>query len=146
MQGIGQMTTKTEEIFKTNGCPYDNYSQGSSPRVTFVCSAGMLRSPTAARIAGNYGINARSAGSNPAYALILLSANLIRWSNFVVFMHNRNYFEFKDLIQASGNGILLEEFLEKSICWSIEDDYNYMDESLVWKIEKNIEQTFERTK
>ncbi len=37
--------TKNAEIFKTTA-PYNNYSQGSAPRWLFVCSAGLLRSPT----------------------------------------------------------------------------------------------------
>jgi len=42
--------TKNAEIFKTTA-PYNNYSQGSAPRWLFVCSAGLLRSPTGAALA-----------------------------------------------------------------------------------------------
>lgn len=132
--------TKTEEIFKSNGCPYDNHSQGKDVRVVFVCSAGLLRSPTAARIAGEYGINARSAGSHLHYALIPLSANLIKWSHWIVFLNSSNKFEATMNIPDVN---LLEMLRDKSIVWNIEDTYNYMDESLVWKIRKNIEETFD---
>ena len=135
--------TKTEEIFKTNGCPFDNHSQGSELRVVFVCSAGMLRSPTAARIAGEYGINARSAGSHLHYALIPLSANLIKWAHWVVFMNSSNEDEF---CRKISDVEMLTELQNKSIVWDIEDVYNYMGDSLVWKIEKEIERTFDATK
>lgn len=135
--------TKTEEIFKTNGCPFNNHSQGQNLRVVFVCSAGMLRSPTAARVASDYGINARSAGSHFHYALIPLSANLIKWADFIVFMNSSNSLE---VVQKLQDGELLEELKDKSIIWNIEDTYNYMEESLVWKIEREIEQTFDAVK
>lgn len=138
--------TKTEEIFKTNLCPYNNRFQGDSLRITFVCSVGMLRSPTAARVAAQYRINARSAGSNPDYALIPLSGNLIEWSNFVVFMNTENYLQSMQLLDEAGEHHLLELLREKRICWDIPDNFEYMDSSLVWEIEKNIESEFERQK
>lgn len=134
---------KTEEIFSTNGCPFDNHSQGKDLRVVFVCSAGLLRSPTAARIAGKYGINARSAGSHLHYALIPLTANLIKWAHWVVFMNSSN----EDEVLRKINDVnLLTDLKEKSIVWNIEDTYNYTEEPLVWKIEREIEKTFDVTK
>ena len=132
--------TKTEEIFKSNGCPYNNHSQGNDLRVVFVCSAGLLRSPSAARIAGEYGINARSAGSRLHYALIPLSANLIKWAHWVVFMNSENEFEIAQKILDTD---LLELMRNKSIVWNIEDTYNYMEDSLEWILRKKIEETFE---
>ena len=132
--------TKTEEIFKSNGCPYNDRSQGNDLRVVFVCSAGLLRSPSAARIAGEYGINARSAGSHLHYALTPLSANLIKWAHWVVFMNSENKFEIAQKILDTD---LLELMRDKSIVWNIEDTYNYMEESLEWILRKKIEETFE---
>lgn len=132
--------TKTEEIFSINGCPFDNHSQGKDLRVVFVCSAGLLRSPTAARIAGEYGINSRSAGSHLHYALIPLTANLIKWAHWIVFMNSSNEDEACRKISDLD---LLTDLKEKTIVWNIEDTYNYMDESLVWKIEKELEKTFD---
>lgn len=132
--------TKTEEIFKINGCPFNNRSQGTDIRIVFVCSAGMLRSPTAARIASEYGINARSAGSHLHYALIPLSANLIKWAHWVVFMNPENELEVTVNIPDAD---LLEELQSKSIVWDIEDWYNYMDDGLVCSIRRKIEETFD---
>jgi len=64
--------TKNAEIFNTTA-PYNNYNQGSTPRWLFVCSAGLLRSPTGAALAVKKGINARSCGSALDYALIPIS-------------------------------------------------------------------------
>ena len=55
--------TMTQMIFNSKS-PYDNPYQGSDTKVLFVCSAGILRSATAARIyAKKY--NTRAAGSAP---------------------------------------------------------------------------------
>lgn len=68
---------KTEMIF-TARSPYNNHYQGEDRRVLFVCSAGILRSATAARIyAHKY--NTRCAGTRH-YALIPLTAELLLWA------------------------------------------------------------------
>jgi predicted protein tyrosine phosphatase len=134
--------TKTEEIFKTNGCPFHNHSQGGELRVVFVCSAGLLRSPTAARIAGEYGINARSAGSHLQYALIPVSMNLIEWADKVVFMNSSNEAEVAQRLYGDD----LRQLQEKTVVWNIEDSYKYMEEPLVQEISKELDRTFNLTK
>lgn len=131
--------TKTEEIFKTNSCPFNNKYQGSSLRVVFCCTAGLLRAPTAARIASEYGVNARSAGSHFHFALIPLSANLIKWAHWVVFMNPENELEVKLNISDVD---LLKELQSKSIVWDIEDCYNYMQDDLVRVLSEKISETF----
>lgn len=42
--------TLTDKIFQLT-TPYDNPYQGKTPRWLFVCSAGLLRSPTGAAVA-----------------------------------------------------------------------------------------------
>ena len=51
--------TKNDAIFKTSA-PYNNPYQTDRPRWLFVCSAGLLRSPTGAAMAIQRGINAVS--------------------------------------------------------------------------------------
>lgn len=69
--------------------PWDNPYQGTDKRILFVCSAGILRSATAARVyAKKY--NTRAAGSAP-YALIPVNRDLLVWANEVVFMNKENY-------------------------------------------------------
>lgn len=82
------MKTYTEILMEARA-PYRNPYQGKDKRVLFVCSAGLLRSATAARIyAQKY--NTRAAGS-ASYALIPLSPNLIAWADEIVFVNPENY-------------------------------------------------------
>ena len=115
------MTTKTEQIYLLS-CPFDNEFQGSASRYLFVCSAGMLRSPTAAAVATSLGYNARSCGSEH-YALIPLSVNLIEWAHRIFFMKEENYLAALDTFV--GMSEYEEMLLNKSTCWDIEDIYDY---------------------
>ena len=78
----------TEAMFKASA-PYMNPYQGTKKRVLFVCSAGLLRSATAAAVyAPKY--NTRAAGSAD-YALIPVSPNLLLWAQEIVFVNEENY-------------------------------------------------------
>lgn len=84
------MKTLTSDIFKLTA-PYNNPYQGSDKRVLFVCSAGLLRSATCARVFADKH-NTRAAGSSP-YALIPVSANLVAWADEIVFVNKENHEE-----------------------------------------------------
>lgn len=120
--------TKNAHIFSTTA-PYDNEFQGSDPRWLFVCSAGLLRSPTGARLATLRGINARSCGSAVAWALIPISANLIQWAQKIVFVCSDNYNDSLDLFRNEAN--LHYQLVTKSVVLNISDEYEYMEPSLV---------------
>jgi predicted protein tyrosine phosphatase len=117
--------TKTEQIFELTA-PYNNPYQGNEPRLLFVCSVGLLRSPTCADAATKLGFNARSCGSDVGMALIPLSVNLIYWADKIIFVNTENkiqamqYFEDYDT--------LIER---KSIVWGVPDDYDRNDPQLV---------------
>ena len=113
-------------------CPYDNMYQGVRGRLLFVCSAGMLRSPTAANVATKSGYNARSCGSAP-YALIPLSVNLIHWANKIYFMNEEN--STQALEAFYGDRETCDMLKSKMIVWEIEDVHDFMDPTLVYKIE-----------
>lgn len=121
--------TKTQEILELS-CPYDNGYQGARKRLLFVCSAGLLRSPTGAAVATSLGHNARSCGTGN-YALIQLSANLIYWAHSIYFMNSENYHEAVALIQDEEH--LRIELANKCRVLDIPDNYNYMDPELVSK-------------
>lgn len=120
------MMTKTQQIFELS-CPFDNEFQGVASRYLFVCSAGLLRSPTAAAVATSLGYNARSCGS-AHYALVPLSVNLIEWANRIFFVNEENYLAALDTFV--GMPEYEEMLLNKSTCWDIEDIYNYGDYGL----------------
>jgi predicted protein tyrosine phosphatase len=119
--------TKNSSIFTTSA-PYANEYQGQAPRWLFVCSAGLLRSPTGAALAVQRGINARSCGSNFNYALIPCSANLINWAQKIVFVNRENLWQLED--NFLGHKELLEQIEQKAIVLNIPDHYEYMDKEL----------------
>jgi predicted protein tyrosine phosphatase len=127
--------TKNAEIFNTTA-PYNNYHQGSTPRWLFVCSAGLLRSPTGAALAIKKGINARSCGSNFNYALIPCSANLIRWADKIVIVNGENLWQLED--NFLGHKELLEQIEQKQIVLNIPDNFEYMDLELVQMFEDEL--------
>lgn len=127
--------TKNAAIFETNA-PYSNPYQGSSDRWLFVCSAGLLRSPTGAALAVQKGINARSCGSNFNYALIPCSANLINWADKIVFVNAENLWQLED--NFLGHQFLLNQIEQKKIVLNIPDNFEYMDPELVKLYEEEL--------
>lgn len=65
-----------------------NPFQGDKKKVLCVCSAGLLRSPTAAWILSNapFNFNTRACGVEPEYALIPVDEALLYWADEVVVM------------------------------------------------------------
>ena len=119
--------TKTQQIFKASA-PYNNACQGSYHRALFVCSAGMLRSATAAVVGDSLGMNTRACGSEN-YALIPLSANLILWADTIYFVNEYNYYT---ALRDFGEFDALDfDLRRKSVVWDIEDVYNYRDPELM---------------
>ena len=126
--------TKTEKIFELSA-PFDNPYQGKYPKVLFVCSAGILRSATAAYWFGSkYGWNTRAAGS-ALYALVPLSVNLITWADTIYFVAEENYQEAK---KAFEDFLDIGEMESKSKVLDIPDIYNYRDPDLIYKLEEQI--------
>lgn len=117
--------TLSAEIFGLTA-PYDNPYQSDRERVLYVCSAGMLRSPSAAAIAGNYGQNARSCGSS-WYALIPLSNNLITWANRIIFMDQYCYETARSTFALQD---CLVDMESKAEIWDLKDIYPAFDPKL----------------
>ena len=128
--------TKNAEIFNTT-TPYSNHYQGSAPRWLFVCSAGLLRSPTGAALAIKKGLNARSCGSAIDYALIPISANFIMWAEKIVFVNEENYHESLELFKDYQ---MLHNLLTmRSLVLNIPDMYEYNDPDLIIEFERQID-------
>lgn len=66
-----------------------NPAQGREKRVLALCSAGLLRSPTAAWVLSNapYNYNTRAAGIDPEYALVPVDEVLINWADEIICVH-----------------------------------------------------------
>ena len=92
--------TNTVKIFAASA-PYNNQYQGNYTRLLFVCTVGMLRSPTAAEIDVEFGYNTRSCGHDDV-ALIPLTANLIAWADHIIFVSKSD--EILALKKFEGSG------------------------------------------
>ncbi len=108
-----------------------NEFQGTAKKVLCVCSAGLLRSPTAAVVLASepFGFNTRACGLSQEFALIPIDEVLIHWADEIVCME-REHFE-----------ILIENPRVKAakklvICLDIEDSFPYMDDGLKWLIKE----------
>jgi predicted protein tyrosine phosphatase len=119
--------TKTAQIF-SDLCPFDNSSQTKARRLLFVCSVGMLRSPTAQMVASSQGYNARAAGSAVNIALVPMSCNLINWAQHIIFMNAENAIQAHREFEAIG---YKEDILAKQIVWNFDDIYNWGD-NVLW--------------
>jgi predicted protein tyrosine phosphatase len=126
------MKTLTESIFELSA-PFDNPYQGQAHRALFVCSAGLLRSPTGAAVAVKHGWNARSCGSHKEYALIQLNANLIYWAQRIYFVNPANLDRALSTFYTEEE--ISSELRAKSVVFDIEDDYEYMNPVLVAEFE-----------
>ena len=128
------MKTKTEEIFELN-CPYNNPYQGSDFKALFVCSVGLLRSPTAANLFARKGWNTRSCGTEDI-ALIRLSKNLIAWADKIFFMQKSNYLSAQYVFR--GHEDALEVLKRKSVVLGIEDSFGYNNSELIRQLEEQV--------
>lgn len=117
------MTTLSHKIRQCREGAANNPFQGKDKRVLFVCSMGILRSATGARIyAKKY--NTRSAGSW-GDALIPLTPMLLAWAQEIVFVNKENYenavAEFgEEIFQSTPTKVL-----------DIPDQYEHMHPMLV---------------
>lgn len=105
----------------------ENRFQGTRRRVLCVCSAGLLRSPTASVVlASTYGYNTRAAGIAKEYALVHADSTLLHWADEIVCMEEWQ----KSIIQQafSDNGVIKKA--DRIVCLNIKDEYSYMDSSL----------------
>lgn len=101
-----------------------NKNQGPAERVLCVCSAGLLRSPTAAVVLQReFGYNTRSCGSVPDFALVPVDSVLIEWADKIVCMEESHK---KALMDAD----LLRYYKGPVIVLGVPDDYEYMDPDL----------------
>ena len=113
-----------------------NRFQTQAKKVVVVCSAGLLRSPTAANVLhSKVGFNTRAVGADKEFALIPLTQALIWWADEIVFV---NYDAFLLLDQEEKDEI--ESVAVKVIILKIEDDFDWMDADLRYAIQWQYEE------
>jgi predicted protein tyrosine phosphatase len=107
-----------------------NPYQTEAKKVLCACSAGLLRSPTAANtLHAEYGYNTRAVGVAEDYALVPMDIVHIHWADEVVFVEQKVYdlawSKFKDKLKD-----------KKVVVLSIPDNFEWNDPDLVAIIKK----------
>lgn len=96
-----------------------NPNQGDFKKVLCVCSAGLLRSPTAAVVLNHeYGYNTRACGIEPSFALIPFDEVLAHWADEIVVMEPYQV------------NLIPERYKDKVFCLNIMDSFEYMNPKL----------------
>lgn len=122
--------TKNQVIFNSSS-PWNNPYQGYDKKVLFVCSAGILRSATGARLyAHKY--NTRAAGSED-YALIPVSSDLLLWAEEIVFVNGENHISVSRRFD-------LDSFDASVKILNIPDYFDHMHPMLVTEFHKQYEE------
>jgi predicted protein tyrosine phosphatase len=91
-----------------------------------VCSAGLLRSPTAAYVSANRGYNTRAAGMED-YALVPVTQQLVDWADTVFCM---------DDYQVA---VLKEKFDVEAVNLAVPDKFEYRNSELVKLLEEKFD-------
>lgn len=114
----------------------NNPYQGHYKRVLFVCSAGLLRSATAAHVFSEapYNWNTRTAGASREYALNPVNEALLAWAE-VVFCMEQDHF---DLLSYTFRE-RFEKYADKIRVLSIDDMYEYRDPNLILMLKSQVD-------
>jgi len=111
-------------------------------RVLCVCSAGLLRSPTAALVLSQdpYNFNTRAAGLSPEYALVLVDDVLLKWADEIVCMEAEQKYQVEHMIKT-----LLPEGTKKTVYnLDIPDKFSYRNKELICLIKDKYESVLEQ--
>ena len=127
------MTEKIDPsaFYENRAINSQNHHQGNHKRVLCVCSAGLLRSPTAALVLSQepYNYNTRSVGLFSQYALIPIDPVHIIWADEIVCMTP----EHEDILLKQFQDIITAPIK----CLNIDDDYAYRSPELIELIKSN---------
>ena len=109
-----------------------NPYQGATKKVLCVCSAGLLRSPTAAVVLSQepFNYNTRAAGISTEYALVQVDDVLLTWADEIVCMDSNQQTQLQ--FKLSKLGLDTEV-----INLNIEDSFAYRDPELMGIIKEN---------
>jgi predicted protein tyrosine phosphatase len=104
-----------------------NKYQGKYKKVLCVCSAGLLRSPTAAFVLSQepYNFNTRAAGATKEYALVPVDRVLLEWADEIVCMESGH----AGVIES-----LLGDTVKPVLILSVDDCYEYRNPELMEEI------------
>jgi predicted protein tyrosine phosphatase len=102
-----------------------------------VCSAGLLRSATAAHVfsAEPYNFNTRTVGVALEYALNPVNEALLEWADNIFMMEDDHYHMLQELFGAD----TFNEYKDKMVVLEVPDNYRYRDERLVKILKEKVE-------
>ena len=112
-----------------------NAYQGSHKKVLTVCSAGCLRSPTAAHILSSepWNFNTRCAGTSEEYAIVPVTEALVTWADVIVCMDSdqvKFINEMQNVLASEVRGMYGYDY-KIAYDLEIEDEYEYRNPELV---------------
>ena len=109
-----------------------NAYQGRHRRVLTVCSAGCLRSPTAAHILSSppWNFNTRCAGTSLEYAIVPVTEALVIWADDVLVMDSFQQKIINDMQNKLAEEMDSYEYV-RVINLDIPDEYDYRNPKLV---------------
>ena len=112
-----------------------NAYQGKYKKVLTVCSAGCLRSPTAAHILSSepWNFNTRCAGTSKEYAIVAVDEALVSWADVILCMDSdqqRFINEIQNKLAAEASEMFEYDY-KQVINLEIEDEFAYRDPRLV---------------
>lgn len=124
-----------------------NAYQGKYKKVLTVCSAGCLRSPTAAHILSSepFNFNTRCAGTSEEYAIIPLTEALIIWADVILCMdafQQSHINEMQNKLAAEASAMFEYDY-KQVINLEIEDEFGYRDLQLVKVMQDKFYKIFE---
>lgn len=98
-----------------------NPHQGKFKKVLCVCSAGLLRSPTAAFVLSQepFNFNTRAAGLTPQFALVPVDEVLLEWADEIVCMEPEQAHAIRQRVDKN------------VLCLGIPDVYGYRNPTLI---------------
>jgi len=111
---------------------YQNFKE--YPTLLAVCSAGMLRSPTAAFVLSKdpFNFNTRACGIEEEYALILVDDTLVTWADIIIVMSVHQKVKLLELMDEWD----IPAESKKIFNFGIPDRYDYRDSELIQLIEE----------
>ena len=112
-----------------------NAYQGKHKKVLTVCSAGCLRSPTAAHILSSapWNFNTRCAGTSEEYAIVPVTEALVVWADVIVVMDQWQWNHIMTIQNklAQETDHMFEYEYKPMHNLEIEDEFDYRNPELV---------------
>jgi predicted protein tyrosine phosphatase len=123
-----------------------NAYQGKHKKVLTVCSAGCLRSPTAAHILSSHpwNFNTRCAGTSSEYAIIPVTEALIVWADVILVMDMQQQCYINDMQNklAAEADVMFDYEYKQVINLDVPDNYDYRNPKLVEIMTEKFEEWF----